>query len=1237
MNRTIYHRFFQLLIVFAAVTVFAQTQQIDSPHGDLKMDCQECHTTNSWVVMKKFIPFDHATTGYPLEDRHSSVDCGDCHQDLVFARVSVACADCHTDVHQGEVGPDCQACHSPAGWQNRNEQLERHAMTNFPLVGVHQITDCESCHTNSSSGEFTNLPVDCEGCHLTNFMATVSPKHELANFETKCEDCHAPNALVWTKTSWTHPAVFEIKGAHGKADCSGCHEEQFLGTSHDCYSCHVADYQATQDPNHEAFGFRTDCQLCHTETDWKGSTFDHLAETGYALTGAHAEARCTDCHVDNQVSISTDCFSCHQADYEAAQNPNHVAASISTVCSDCHNNNAWVPADFDHNLTNYPLSTAHADVDCAGCHTGGQFAGTPTDCFSCHEQDFNDVDDPNHVNNDYDHDCLQCHNENFWTPVDNFEHSNTDFPLTGAHITTACADCHVNGQFDTTPQDCFACHEQDYNGAEDPNHVVENYPHDCTMCHSTETWDDAEFDHNLTDFPLTGAHVTVACEDCHTNNQYTGTPADCYSCHEADFTGVTDPDHVANAFSHECLDCHTTDAWTPVSFDHNLTDFPLTGAHVTVNCADCHENGQYNNTPTDCFACHETDYNSAQDPDHVANSYSQTCTECHTTNAWDDIANFDHNVTGFPLTGAHVTVNCADCHSDGVYSNTPQDCFSCHESDFNSADDPDHASNNFSHECLDCHTTDAWEPATFDHDATGFPLHGAHSETNCNSCHIDGVFAGTPTDCFSCHEPDFTGVENPNHVTNLFSHDCQDCHNETAWVPSTFDHNLTNFPLTGAHITTDCISCHVGGDYNVIPGDCFSCHESDFNGVTDPNHVTNNFSHDCTQCHSTDAWEPATFDHDQTDFPLTGAHQTVACADCHVDGNYTNTPADCFSCHEADFNGVTDPNHVDNNFSHDCTQCHSTDAWEPANFDHDQTDFPLTGAHQTVSCTDCHIDGNYSNTPSDCFSCHESDFNGVTDPNHVSSGFSHDCTQCHTTDAWTPSTFDHDQTAFPLTGAHQAVACIDCHVDGTYSGTPTDCFSCHESDYNGVTDPNHVLNNYSHNCLECHTTNDWDEVENFDHNITGFALTGSHSSIFCDQCHTNGQYSGTPTDCYACHSSDYTGATSPNHSAAGFSTDCQFCHNTANWDDTTWDHDNQYFPIYSGNHRNEWSQCSECHVNPANFEVFECIYCHEHRQSKMDSEHQGVNNYQYNSQACYNCHPDGRDKRLKIWPKLERL
>ncbi|MBK8702298.1 MAG: hypothetical protein IPN33_00905 [Saprospiraceae bacterium] len=86
--------------------------------------------------------------------------------------------------------------------------------------------------------------------------------------------------------------------------------------------------------------------------------------------------------------------------------------------------------------------------------------------------------------------------------------------------------------------------------------------------------------------------------------------------------------------------------------------------------------------------------------------------------------------------------------------------------------------------------------------------------------------------------------------------------------------------------------------------------------------------------------------------------------------------------------------------------------------------------------------------------------------------------------------------------------------------------------------------------------------------------------------------------------SDYNQANNPNHISAQFPTTCANCHSENAWEPATFDHDDMYFPIYSGKHDGEWNQCVDCHTVPGNFSLFSCIDCHEHdNQQEVDNDH----------------------------------
>ncbi|MBT4141396.1 MAG: hypothetical protein HOE48_26040 [Candidatus Latescibacteria bacterium] len=675
---------------------------------------------------------------------------------------------------------------------------------------------------------------------------------------------------------------------------------------------------------------------------------------------------------------------------------------LTMPCETCHTTDSWKemkhPIDFDHTQTGFPLEDRHRNAACETCHVKGDFVTVSRDCQSCH----NDVHRAENGS-----DCQRCHDVRGWIPSQTVDlHQMTRFPLVGVHEMVSCQMCHVNQQqneFVGLSTECYACHATDFRNARSPNHVAAQIDVRCEQCHaaSAPNWENALFDHNQTGFSLVGAHQGADCASCHSNGVFEGTPIDCYSCHQMDFEQTKAPNHVLANLETNCQTCHTDVAWKPSTFDHNLANFALAGAHVTTDCASCHVGGVFTGTPTDCYACHKPDFEQAKEPDHMAANFDSNCQTCHTDAAWKP-STFDHNQTNFALAGAHVETDCASCHVDGVFTGTPTDCYTCHKLDFEKVKDPDHVAANFDQDCLTCHTDVAWEPSTFDHNQTNFVLAGAHVTTDCASCHVDGVFTGTPTDCYTCHKLDFEKVKDPDHVAANFDQDCLTCHTDVAWEPSTFDHSQTDFVLAGAHVTTDCASCHVDGVFSGTPTDCFTCHQLDYEQTQNPNHVLAQLSVQCLDCHTQSAWEPAQFDHNLTEFPLTGRHVNTDCASCHINGQFANTSKDCFACHDSDFQEAKDPNHVAAGFPQDCESCHNTNRWDPADFNH-RTYFPIyTGEHRGEwdACSDCHTQATDFKVFS-CTTCHEHRKREMDD--------------------------EHDDVRNYV---YQSAACYDCHPNG---------------------------------------------------------------------------------------------------------------------------------------------------------------------------------------------------------------
>ena len=168
----------------------------------------------------------------------------------------------------------------------------------------------------------------------------------------------------------------------------------------------------------------------------------------------------------------------------------------------------------------------------------------------------------------------------------------------------------------------------------------------------------------------------------------------------------------------------------------------------------------------------------------------------------------------------------------------------------------------------------------------------------------------------------------------------------------------------------------------------------------------------------------------------------------------------------------------------------------------------------------------------------------------------------------------------------------------------------------------------SMNCYQCHPTGQKGEFR--EHDSQYFPIyTGTHQNKWdtCKTCHVDPANRKVFT-CVDCHEHTQTRMDPVHQGIPGYSfnsLDCYQCHPTGKKGQFR-DHDNLYFPIYSGPHKGKWDSCRTCHNVPGNSKIFTCLVCHQHSRSKMDDKHLGkVNGYQYDSNACYNCHPNGKE------------
>ncbi|MBZ0269405.1 hypothetical protein K8I85_14720 [bacterium] len=550
-----------------------------------------------------------------------------------------------------------------------------------------------------------------------------------------------------------------------------------------------------------------------------------------------------------------------------------------------------------------PLSHAHKDLEGV------------TNCLKCHGIGSATLDDK----------CLACHGEIGWL-------REAKRGLHGTEAGKQCIECHG-----------------------------EHRGLDFDVIH----WDNGspeKFDHRRAGWPLNGKHLELECRKCHqpklhatvfpasfewkgAEKSWVGLERECAVCHKDPHEG---------RLGNECRNCHDESDFhhiTEQRFDHSTTRYPLTGAHVGVKCDKCHERRDDKLTMPQfdrCDRCHE-DVHAGQT---VLAGVTRDCEECHSLKYFkpSTLGVQYHATTKYPLEGKHVRVECGKCHHDESkkfgkaqfeFRPPANACTDCHEDAHHGqlAKRPDKGA------CETCHVVDHFTPSTFTvarHEETKFPLKQRHREVECGACH-GPVRRGLPAlpgenvlgkakvalklekhDCDSCHMDPHRGRFGKGGEEPVKG-GCVACHDQSGFQRVALDaalHAQLGFPLDGAHGAVACFECHkemLLEDFPstllllapasvhlpfTAPKTCVECHD-DVHGGQFAKRKRGNA---CDVCHGPDAFRPAArFDHDRdSQFPLVGAHERVACQGCHPvktlpDGKdgalYMPVSTKCEDCH----------------------------------------------------------------------------------------------------------------------------------------------------------------------------------------------------------------------------------------------------------------------------------------------------------------------------------------------------
>src|SRR5215831_3688004 len=354
---------------------------------------------------------------------------------------------------------------------------------------------------------------------------------------------------------------------------------------------------------------------------------------------------------------------------------------------------------------------------------------------------------------------------------------------------------------------------------------------------------------------------------------------------------------------------------TTAAFDHLSTGFPLTGAHITVDCASCHANGRFRGAPRQCFGCHN-----GVDASGKWSAHPQTtnfCEGCHFSTTWHDIRVIDH---------VQAIAPCADCHNGTAAVGKPANhiltslpCGSCHKSTVSFAGATAMNHTGITGGCASCHNGTA---------ALGQPANHVPTTLPCETCHKSitswggATFTHTATDtsCSSCHNGSgATGMVTPPHIS-VPGVQCSSCHTNTA--PSFATYTMNHASVSASR----CDSCHNGSftgegtkgaqgtasfaNHVATSGrDCITCHAGAANGFT--SWAGGAFTHaatdtNCSSCHN---GSTATGMKTPPHVPVVG----VQCSNCHTNTapsfttytmNHASVSASrCDSCHNGSYAG----------------------------------------------------------------------------------------------------------------------------------------------------------------------------------------------------------------------------------------------------------------------------------------------------------------------------------------------
>ena len=444
----------------------------DKHKGKLGADCTNCHVEKGW----KATTFDHNKANFKLLGKHVNVNCKSCHIGDGYKDTPKQCSACHKKDdqekgHKGRLGDKCETCHSEEKW--KSNAFNHDNDTKFPLRDKHKAAKCDVCHKGGLTGKDAELTTKLERVCVVCHKKDDQEKGHQGGMGGKCETCHIEKE--WKASTFDHgvDTKFPLRDKHQMAKCDACHKSVIPGNKaelkleKECFACHKKD---DQEKGHKG-GVGSKCETCHSEKEWKASTFDHGIGTKFPLRDKHKSAKCDACHKGEisgnkaDLKLVKECFACHEKDDKHKE-------QLGIKCDRCHNEKRWQNALYDHTKARFILTGTHLKAECKKCHLTPTSYNLPLACGVCHEK--NDAHKKR-----FGAECANCHYTDGWKNL-RYRHDQTRFKQDGMHKKVKCVVCH-QGQVETafnTPKACVDCHKEE----------VHSYGSQCERCHTTSNW-----------------------------------------------------------------------------------------------------------------------------------------------------------------------------------------------------------------------------------------------------------------------------------------------------------------------------------------------------------------------------------------------------------------------------------------------------------------------------------------------------------------------------------------------------------------------------------------------------------------------------------------------------------------------------------------------------------------------------------------------------------------------------